>query len=171
MTSVLRELFRHKAWATLRLIEYCQRLEPAHLEATLPGTYGSVRGTLVHLANTDEVYYAALTQQPRAEPLAPDAPLEAVAARIRELAPRWEALLDDPDLPDRELRARQGVARGVAAIAQSVHHADDHRSQVLSILGARGLDVPTLDIWAFGTQAGFVNYPAPAVSHDAGPRG
>ena len=31
MTGTLVELFRHKAWATLRLIEYCQVLADEHL--------------------------------------------------------------------------------------------------------------------------------------------
>jgi len=31
MTGTLVELFRHKTWATLGLIEYCQRLADEHL--------------------------------------------------------------------------------------------------------------------------------------------
>jgi hypothetical protein len=34
-------------------------------------------------------------------------------------------------------------------MAQAIHHADDHRSHILSILGARGLEVPELDVWAY----------------------
>ena len=32
-------------------------------------------------------------------------------------------------------------------MAQSIHHADDHRTQVLSILGAVGVDLPEVDVW------------------------
>ncbi len=32
----LLEMFRHKTWATLRLIEHCQGLEDEHLDATTP---------------------------------------------------------------------------------------------------------------------------------------
>jgi uncharacterized damage-inducible protein DinB len=39
-------------------------------------------------------------------------------------------------------------------IAQSLHHSDDHRTQVCSILGAHGLEVPRLDVWAYARSAG-----------------
>jgi uncharacterized damage-inducible protein DinB len=156
MTSVLRELFRHKTWATLRLIEYCQTLPPEHVEASLPGTYGSVRATLVHLANSEANYFAGLTEQPRPTPIPFDADLQEAHRRISDLGTRWEALLEDPDLPDKELQTPQGYTTGAGPLGQAIHHADDHRTQVLSILGSRGLDLPGLDFWDYGTHAGFV---------------
>ena len=160
--SVLHELFRHKTWATLKLIEFCQSLPAEHLEATLPGTYGSVRATLAHLANAESNYYAGLTQQPRPEPIDRGAELEVIAERIRALAPGWEALLDDPAVPDLEISGRLGTTRGVVLLAQAIHHADDHRTQVLSILGARGIQLPELDLWGYGKQAGLTQPPQPA---------
>jgi hypothetical protein len=38
--------------------------------------------------------------------------------------------------------------------AQAIHHAADHRSHVLSILGALGLEVPELDIWDYAYESG-----------------
>jgi hypothetical protein len=32
---------------------------------------------------------------------------------------------------------------------QALHHGNDHRAQVCSTLGALGLDVPDLSVWAF----------------------
>ncbi|MGI8609926.1 MAG: hypothetical protein ACR2MY_11970 [Candidatus Dormibacteria bacterium] len=34
-------------------------------------------------------------------------------------------------------------------MAQAIHHADDHRGHVLSILGAHGLEVPDLAVWDY----------------------
>jgi len=155
--NVLLELFRHKTWATLKVIEFCQGLPAEHLEATLPGTYGSVRATLVHLANAETNYQARLLGQPMPEPIEPGADLAVVAERLRALAPVWERLLQDPELPDREIGGgRLGTALGVAPLAQAIHHADAHRTHVLSILGARGLEVPEPDLWAYGSEVGFV---------------
>jgi uncharacterized damage-inducible protein DinB len=156
MSSVLVELFRHKTWATVRLIEFCQSLDSEHLEATQPGTYGSIRATLTHLVNSDTNYYSRLTGEQIGPVLEASASLDAFAGRIAQLGPRWEALLEDPSLPDRAIPTRWGVTDGVAPLAQSIHHADDHRTQILTILGARGLEVPQLDIWAYGEHAGFV---------------
>jgi len=156
-TSVLLELLHHKTWATLRLIEYCQSLAPEHLDATSPGTYGSIRDTLRHLLRSDEGYFRGVTGEDLGE-FPNEAGLGALAERYRALAKRWESVMQDPTAPDREVENRWGFSKGVAPLAQSIHHADDHRTQVLSIIGARGLEVPDLDIWAYGAEAGFVRY-------------
>jgi uncharacterized damage-inducible protein DinB len=49
MNGALLSMYRHKTWATLRLIEHCQGLADDHLDATIPGTYGTIRDTLRHL--------------------------------------------------------------------------------------------------------------------------
>ncbi|HEY3060952.1 MAG TPA: DinB family protein [Chloroflexota bacterium] len=154
-SSVLPELLRHKTWATLQLIEFCQRLAPEHLDATVPGTYGSVRETLRHLLESDAGYLRRVTGED-IPPLPPETGLGARAERFRTHAKRWEQLFQDQALPARELTGPRGSMEAVAPMAQSIHHADDHRTQVLTILGARGIAVPDLDIWMFGTEMGFV---------------
>jgi uncharacterized damage-inducible protein DinB len=156
-TSVLLELLHHKTWATLRLFEYCQSLAPEHLDATMPGTYGSIRDTFRHLLRADEGYFKGVTGADLGE-YPNEAGLGVLAERFRSLAKRWETVLLDPAAAERETENRWGYAKGVAPLAQSIHHADDHRTHILSILGARGLEVPELDIWAHGAELGFVRY-------------
>jgi uncharacterized damage-inducible protein DinB len=156
MTSVLLELLHHKTWATLRLIEFCQGLAPEHLDATVPGTYGTVRETLRHLLAADERYFNSVTGANTGS-APPEAGLGALAERFAALAKRWEPVMLDPSAPDSEFTTRWGVAKKLAPLAQSIHHADDHRTQVLTILGARGLEVPDLDVWSHGTELGFVH--------------
>ncbi len=151
MNEVLLELYRHKTWATLRLIEHCQSLDDEHLDATIPGTFGTIRDTLRHLVRSEEGYFWTVTRERLSEPL-PDGPvtLEELAERIRRLGPRWEILAQDPDAPSREVTTRDGWRMpGAVPMAQAIHHADDHRSHILSILGARGLAVPDLDVWSY----------------------
>ena len=158
MNSALLELYRHKTWATLRLIEHCQGLDDEHLDATLPGTFGTIRDTLRHLVNSEEGYFAILTGERLSEPL-PDGPvpLAELAQRIRRLGPRWEVLAQDTDLPAREVTSRDGWRMlGAVPMTQAIHHADDHRSHVLSILGARGLAVPDLGVWDYAEAAGLM---------------
>ncbi len=169
MTDALLELFRHKTWATLRLVAYCQHVADEHLDATIPGTFGTIRETLRHLVGADEGYFSILTRKRLSEPL-PDGvirldelpagpvPLDELAKRIRHLGPRWEALAQDTDLPGREVTSTDGWRfPGAVAMAQAINHADDHRSHVLSILGARGLEVPEpngLDVWGYAEAEG-----------------
>ena len=170
MNGTLLELFRHKTWATLRLIEHCQGLKDEHLDATIPGTYGTIRDTLRHLVAAEEGYFSILTRERVTHPLMvegavilgelPDAPvpLHELAARIRRLGPRWEDLAQDPALPGRLVTSQDGFRfPGAVPMAQAIHHADDHRTQILSILGARGLEIPGpngLDVWGHAESAG-----------------
>ena len=162
MNTTLLEMFRHKTWATLRLIAHCQGLAGEHLDATIPGTYGTIRDTLRHLVEAEEGYFSILTRKPfptkeaaaaftRPDQM-PDGPipLDELGERIRRLGPQWEKLAQDPDLPDREVTTTDGF-RLLAAVpmAQAIHHGDVHRAHVLSILGARGLEVPELDVWEY----------------------
>jgi hypothetical protein len=122
MNGALLHLYRHKTWATLRLIEYCQGLDDEHLDAAIPGTYGTIRD--------------------------------------------WEVLAQDTDVQSQEITSEDGGWRMLAAVpvAQAIHHADDHRTHVLSILGARGLDDPGLSVWRYAMSAGLMQESQPAAS-------
>ncbi len=166
MSEALLTLYRHKTWATLRLIEYCQGIGEAHLDATIPGTYGTIRETLRHLVDTEEGYLHRVTGEPRSERL-PDGPvtLDELAERIRRMGPRWEELAQDPELASRDVVTGDG-RRVPAAVpmAQAIHHAGDHRGHVMSILGARGLDLPEpngLDLWGYAESTGIMREATP----------
>jgi len=155
MPSVLHELLAHKTWATLRVIELCQSRGQQQLDATIPGTYGTLRATLAHLVNADHSYHRRLTGLELGPPLdEQSASLDAITERFQSLATRWPAIFDDPSAPDREIPTQYGTTRGVVVMAQSIHHADDHRTQVLSILGAVGVDLPEFDMWAHAREVG-----------------
>ncbi|HLZ08179.1 MAG TPA: DinB family protein [Chloroflexota bacterium] len=165
MNDALLELYRHKTWATLRLIDHCQGLDDAHLDATIPGTFGTIRETLHHLVRSEEGYFFTVTGERLSEPLAdvgnlgdgPPAPLGELAERLRRLGPRWENLATDTDADQGEVTTRDGWRmHRVVPMAQAIHHADDHRSHVLSILGACGLEVPDLDVWSYAESAGLM---------------
>ncbi len=41
-------------------------------------------------------------------------------------------------------------------MSQVIHHADAHRSQILSILGSRGLEVPDIGVWDYAEATGLM---------------
>jgi uncharacterized damage-inducible protein DinB len=152
--NAMLEMFRHKTWATLRLIEHCKGLEDEHLDATIPGTYGTIRETLRHIVESEEGYYSILTRERflskaaaaafvRPADRLPEGPvtLDELAKRIKRLGSRWEVMAQETDLPSRDV-----------VMVQTIHHASDHRSHIMSILGARGLELPgpnDLDAWGY----------------------
>jgi uncharacterized damage-inducible protein DinB len=116
MNETLRALYRHKTWATLRLIEHCQGLDDDQLDATIPGTFGSIRDTLRHLVDSEEGYCFQLTGERVSEPL-PDGPvpLGELAEHFRHLGPRWELLSQDTEVADREVPLGRLVHDGSSA--------------------------------------------------------
>jgi uncharacterized damage-inducible protein DinB len=164
MNEVLVELFRHKTWATLLLIEACGGLDEEALEATTPGTYGSIRDTLHHLVAADESYLGTVTGEHPAHPL-PDegVSLATLADLTRQLGPQWEALARDPGIGSREIVTGDGWRTPVAIpMAQAIAHAEGHRGHVLSVLGAHNIELPGLDIgedfdvWHHGIATGLM---------------
>jgi uncharacterized damage-inducible protein DinB len=149
VNTALLELIRYKAWATLRVIDHCQTLDDRELDATTPGTYGTIRETLSHLVSSDEDYLSFLTGEPYSPP-PPDAPrtLDGLAQDVRRVGRRWEEVIGG-GVPEMATASDGYHMPGWVPVAQAIHHADDHRTHVLSILGARGLDAPRLDVWAY----------------------
>src|SRR4051794_15508915 len=57
-------MFRHNLWANLTLIDLCATLPDEILETNVPGTFGTIRDTLTHLAGAEERYLPALVGGP-----------------------------------------------------------------------------------------------------------
>jgi len=92
----LRTMFRHHRWATLKLIDHCANLRPEQLAETVPGTYGSIMDTLVHLVGADQRYLRrmdGLAAEPRIHETE-TATLADLRAAIEAQAARWEAVTD-----------------------------------------------------------------------------
>ncbi|HEY7173298.1 MAG TPA: DinB family protein [Micromonosporaceae bacterium] len=163
MSEALLELYRHKTWATVRLIEACAKLDAEQLNASTPGTFGTIVDTLHHLVGAEEGYLALASGEEFDRLRNRRVGLDELAARIRAIGSRWETLARDPDAGSREVVTQDGW-RTVAAIpmAQAIHHADDHRAHVMSILGANGIELDgidigeDLDVWHHGIDIGLM---------------
>ncbi len=155
--ALARELFAHHTWAGVRLVDHCAGLPPEALEAGAPGTYGTVIATLRHLAGADERYLSVLEGRPFREDLmearsALD--LDALRALAEDHGRRWERLLDaegDPERPVTRKRPDGGEHTITARTlyVQAIHHGNDHRAHVCTVLGASGYPVPDLDSWTY----------------------
>ena len=61
MTSLGSKLFEHNLWANMRMLEVCADLPDAILDATVQGTAGSIRETLMHIAGAEQRYAMRLS--------------------------------------------------------------------------------------------------------------
>jgi len=151
--SPLDHILRHNAWATAALIEFCRTLDSAKLDVNARGTYGTLYGTLQHLVSAEQWYAELLTGEILGRRIRrTDAPHSldelatiagATGARLLEVAAS-----DDPTrviVTNEPRRSTVGVV-----LAQVVHHGNEHRTQVTTILGANGTEPPALSAWAYG---------------------
>jgi len=155
-----RDLAAHHGWANADLLTFCQGLDEATLNATAPGTYGTIIATLRHLIDSEMSYVFRLTRAwpertwPYDEPVGIDVLLE----RSAMLAEAPEQFLVD-DWDDERLAEAYGdegtldVRAGVF-LAQAIHHANEYRAHVCSILGALAFEPPEVSVWGFALATG-----------------
>ena len=95
MGHALHDLARHNAWATSQLLEFCRGLDEPTLNATVPGTYGTIIQTLRHIINSETSYLFRLTGAWSEYPWQRDevVGLDVLAERAEVLATTWEQFL------------------------------------------------------------------------------
>lgn len=156
--QTLRALITYNRWANARVFERCRGLDATALAEDAGGTLGSLERTLKHLVTAEDGYLRFITG---ADPLLghPSIPallawyddhdLDWFADRAAGLADEYELVLDraDADFLAGELRLPWCAVPLTRAegIVQVVLHSTQHRAQVFSTLGDRGVAVPALD--------------------------
>jgi len=151
----LSEAFQHHTWATEKLIRHLRGLPDAALTATSPGVYGEVLATLSHLLDADGRYiqYLEGTPPPPTEGPDPTKPLTVLADQVRDQAVRWRMLLArvdelDVTIPARRDRPEMPHATNLL-FDQALHHGNDHRTQICTVLSVNGYETPDLDVWTY----------------------
>jgi uncharacterized damage-inducible protein DinB len=153
----LRQM-RHDVWATQRLIERCRALREEQLDLVVPGTYGTIRRMLTHIVRADEGYLQRLgiLEDPRIEE-ADTTTLDEIEKHLATIRAGIERLFAQKDFdPDRRMHSRDVELEPWILITQFSHHGSDHRSQVCTTLSVNRLDVPDLDVWAYGDAEGVI---------------
>ncbi len=159
MSSLLDDAFAHNVWATQRLIDACVPLTAEQLATDVPGTYGSIIGTLRHLVESDSWYLSFFRDDgiARVDEDA-DVDLQRLRAAITTNGALWAAVLAEGQDPDRRIEEIDGEWRFHTAVgarlAQVVHHGTDHRSQVCTVLTSLGIEPPDIDVWAYAEATG-----------------
>lgn len=157
--SILHEVFEHNGWANLRLIDHCLGLTPAQLETPVPGTYGSILATLRHFLQGESFYLFVASNHWEESADASTMSLPELRALAERDAGGWAELLDsnpDPSALKRELDddGYQRDAPISVRLAQAIHHANEHRTQVCTALTVLGLEPPDLSVWEFALVTG-----------------
>ena len=105
-TPALDHVLRHNAWANKTLLEFCAALEPAALDLSAAGTYGTLYGTLQHIVGGEQFYIRLLTDEVLGRPVRKTERFKAYA-RKSGLVDYWRAR-GWPDRRRRGPRDRRG---------------------------------------------------------------
>ncbi len=156
-----RDLVGHHVWASRELIGFCAGLDEDMLCATVSGTYGSVIASLGHMIDAELWYLARLTDYWSAQPW-PDGVLvgpDLLAERATILAGVLEQFVagdwdDERAVEETNDRGEVWADRAGVILTQLFHHANEHRAQVCTILGANGIEPPDVSAWAYAGATG-----------------
>jgi uncharacterized damage-inducible protein DinB len=157
MAAGLPDFFRFNLWANLSLLDFCAGLSDAQLDATTPGTYGSVRDTLLHLYSGEEGYAHHFTDAypttPRLDDLTTFPGIDELRRRAERSGAELIRIASEADL-DQVFHLDDGTYEcpAVIVLIQAINHGDDHRSQICTILSQQGLEAPCLDAWCYNER-------------------
>jgi uncharacterized damage-inducible protein DinB len=162
MSTLAGDFMRQNNWANARMLDCCEGLDEAALDASLPGTYGKVRDTLVHMVSALGRYARRLEVVgfQHDERVHEDKPWPgfAVLKAASESAGRALEQAADGAPEGWQLRTsydgRDWVMDAAVPIVQAMNHCTDHRSQISTILTQAGLTPPELDAWQWADAEG-----------------
>jgi uncharacterized damage-inducible protein DinB len=158
-TSVLATLFAHNTWANLKLLDYCEGLSDAQLDATAIGCFGSIRDTLVHIVGAEVSYVERVNGRLPAKPFSRD---QFPGFEVLKDAVRWAgdellqlALSAREDTSVRQRSPRQLFEYRLASlIAQALSHSTEHRTQISAIITQLGMEPPDMSGWQYMDEIG-----------------
>jgi uncharacterized damage-inducible protein DinB len=159
LDGVWIEAFKYHRWANLYLLDVCAKLTDEQLQLTAPGTYGTIAATWLHLVGGEHGYLARLDGGKRAIKGDDEFP---GLARLRELAADSADRLIEAARkikPDDviETKYEEGFKLHMSVvIIQALHHGNDHRTHVCTILGAHDIPYGEMDVWAYGEATGLI---------------
>ncbi len=155
MTTGLSNFFQYHLWANLRLLDACAQLSDAQLDATMRGTFGSVRETLMHMFASEEGYahhwhFTGASFTPRLKDLTMFPGFDELRRRAERSGKELIAVAEQGEL-DEILSLDEGTyeAPAIILLIQAINHGVDHRSQIATLLSQQDIELPDLDGWSY----------------------
>jgi uncharacterized damage-inducible protein DinB len=154
------EAFRYNRWANQVLIDACAGLDADQLQLSAPGTYGTIAATLQHLVAAEHRYVMQLggaqAEVNERDEFPGIARLAELAAKSGDEMLAMANRIGPGDSFQRDFRGHPTRVESGVVVLQCLHHGNDHRTHVCTILGQNGIEVPPIDVWSYGLDRGFI---------------
>ena len=137
-------LFRRNAWATARLLEFCEG-RPESAAPADGDVYGGIEPLFNHIVIAETGYLRLVTGELPEDRVREGShrPLEVLREPARWLAEHWTAALATDRDPEAVLPYQRGddpeLMPDWIPLVQCIHHGDDHRTPVATLLGRHGV--------------------------------
>ena len=151
-------LFRRNAWATEHLLDFCVG-KPGVAAAAETDVYGSIEMLFNHIVSSEAGYLRLVTGKFPKNRVLLNEPrwLGDLRQPAQSLLDHWLGTLQTERDPEVVLPFQRGddpeLMPDWLPLVQTVHHGDDHRTQVATLLSRQGIEAPDLDGWSFGKSA------------------
>ena len=152
--SPISVLFRHHLWANIRLLEQCAKLNDEQLDASIPGSFGTIRDTLQHIVRSDQSYFSRIsTGQPwrfpeNAPALTFPEMLESVQRSGTGLI-EWVSQVQADDMVQINWDGIIYDVPKTIVLTQAINHATEHRAQIMTIMTHLGVQPLDVDGWTY----------------------
>lgn len=158
MQPLLVEAFRYNKWANLHLLDVCAGFTDQQLAMTAPGTYGTIASTFFHLLAAEQRYIKRLggsearINERGAFPGLVALRAEAVRSgdELIEIVPR----ITPDEAHETTFQDGRFLLHSGVVVLQALHHGNDHRTHICTILGHNGMTYGDMDVWAYGEATG-----------------
>ncbi|UCE30620.1 MAG: DinB family protein [Burkholderiales bacterium] len=165
----------YNRWINQRIYAAASQLSPGELARDRGAFFGSILGTLNHIAVGDTVWLKRFAQHPAPQPAldpvrrlpAPQAldqrlfddfgALRAHRAMLDDMIVRWAAELEEAELEKplhyTNMRGERFARRFSSLVLHFFNHQTHHRGQVTTLLSQAGVDVGATDLLAIIPEA------------------
>ena len=154
MDDIWRDTLLYHKWANLQLLDECARLSNEQLGLAAPGTYGTIADTWMHLLGAEQRYLRRLTgAEPtlsEKQPFPGITELKKHAIRSGDALVAGAAALKPEDTTDVDYDGHIVKLRLSLIVVQAIHHGNDHRTHICTILGSHSIPFQDIDVWGYG---------------------
>jgi uncharacterized damage-inducible protein DinB len=170
----LEKMLRHMAWANQEIISKVAEMPDAALDSYIVNPQWTAREIIRHIASSATWYGWRLMDKTQWDQATTDAwqkkldlteiqpqTSKDIAISLQYLRDADAVLLEESRRPEgdvlREWEGRQIIRKRSTIIAQSIHHATEHRAQLVDALefkGFTGINLDDFDVWGFADTIG-----------------
>ncbi len=158
LSEILVKMFEHNLWSNQQILHACRTLPDEQLDSPpKSATKGSIRLTLMHLVNAEELYLSLLQNREKRFVLRTPMGINELLQVFQLTGADLIALVrdDPPRQYDSYIQLSDGwKVQAWLIFLQAINHGTEHREQVKSMLSALGAIPPDVDGWAYADVAG-----------------